>query len=90
MSTEEKTIIAIRVRGRVRVRPQIEMTLDKLSLVRLHHAKVYKATPSVQGMITKSKDFITWGEIDVDTLTQLLVKRGRVTGNKKLTDAYVQ
>lgn len=90
MSTEEKTIIAIRVRGRVRVRPQIEMTLDKLSLVRLHHAKVYKATPSVQGMITKSKDFITWGEIDVDTLTQLLVKRGRVTGNKKLTDAYVK
>ncbi len=90
MSSEEKVILAIRVRGRVRVRPQIEMTLDKLSLVKLHHAKVYKATPSVQGMITKSKDYITWGEVDEDTLTKLLVKRGRVTGGMKLTDAYVK
>lgn len=90
MSTDEKVILAVRVRGRVRVRPQIETTLDKLSLVRLHHAKVYKTSPSVQGMIDKSKDYITWGEVDVDTLTKLLEKRGRVIGNKKLTDAYVK
>ncbi|MHA1908145.1 MAG: 50S ribosomal protein L30 [Candidatus Thorarchaeota archaeon] len=90
MSSDEKVILAIRVRGRVRVRPQIEMALDKLSLVRLHHAKVYKTTSSVQGMITKSKDYITWGEIDVDTLIKLLEKRGRVTGQQKLTDAYVK
>jgi len=90
MSSEEKVILAIRVRGRVRVRPQIETNLDNLSLVRLHHAKVYKTTSSVQGMITKGKDFITWGEVNVETLTKLLEKRGRVTGNKKLTDAYVK
>lgn len=90
MSSEEKVILAIRVRGRVRVRPQIETNLDNLSLVRLHHAKVYKTTSSVQGMITKGKDFITWGEVNVETLIKLLEKRGRVTGNKKLTDAYVK
>ena len=90
MSSEEKMILAIRVRGRVRVRPQIEDTMGKLSLVRLHHARVLKTTPSIQGMITKVKDYITWGEVDEDTLTQLLVKRGRLTGNKKLTDAYVK
>ncbi|MDF1540202.1 MAG: 50S ribosomal protein L30 [Candidatus Thorarchaeota archaeon] len=90
MSSEEKVILAIRVRGRVRVRPQIEMTLDKLSLIKLHHAKVYKTTPSVQGMIIKSKDYITWGEVDEDTLVKLLVKRGRVTGGKQLTDAYIK
>lgn len=90
MSNEEKVILAIRDRGRARVRPQIEMALDKLSLVKLHHAKVYKTTSSVQGMINKSKDYITWGEVDLDTLTKLLVKRGRVPGGKKLTDAYVK
>ncbi len=90
MSEDEKTILAIRVRGRVRVRPQIEDTLNKLSLVRLHHARVYRTTPSIQGMITKSKDYITWGEIDQDTLTNLLTKRGRLPGNQRLTDAYVK
>lgn len=90
MSAEEKVILAIRVRGRVRVRPQIEDTLDKLSLVRLHHARVVKTTPSMKGMITKVKDYVTWGEIDDVTLTQLLEKRGRLTGNKRLTDAYVK
>ncbi|MFW9918391.1 MAG: 50S ribosomal protein L30 [Candidatus Thorarchaeota archaeon] len=83
-------ILAIRVRGRVRVRPQIEDTLTKLSLVRLHHARVFKMTPSIEGMIIKVKDYITWGEIDEDTLTQLLAKRGRLSGSRKLTDAYVK
>lgn len=90
MSTEEKVILAIRVRGRVRVRPQIENTLDKLSLVRLHHARVLKTTPSINGMINKTKDYITWGEIDEKTLLALLEKRGRLVGNKKLTDAYLK
>ncbi|MFX0106852.1 MAG: uL30 family ribosomal protein, partial [Candidatus Hodarchaeota archaeon] len=67
MSTEEKVILAIRVRGQVRVKPQIEDTLDKLLLGRLHQARVLKVTPSLQGMITKAKDYITWGEIDEET-----------------------
>jgi large subunit ribosomal protein L30 len=90
MSSEEKVVLAIRVRGQVRVRPQIKDTLDKLSLVRLHHARVMKLTPSLQGMITKAKDYITWGEIDDTILTQLLTKRGRVPGNQRLTDEYIK
>jgi large subunit ribosomal protein L30 len=90
MSTEQKIYLAIRVRGRVRVRPQIEDTLDKLSLVRLHHAKILKGTPSVQGMIDKAKDYITWGEIDTETIEKILVKRGRTPGNERLTDQYVK
>ncbi|MFW9908298.1 MAG: 50S ribosomal protein L30 [Candidatus Thorarchaeota archaeon] len=90
MSGEEKVILAIRVRGRVRVHPRIEDTLDKLSLIRLHHARVYKTTPSVRGMVDRAKDYITWGEVNLDTLTTLLEKRGRTTGNRKLTDAYIK
>ncbi|UCE11879.1 MAG: 50S ribosomal protein L30 [Candidatus Thorarchaeota archaeon] len=83
-------ILAIRVRGQVRVRPQIEDTLDKLLLVRLHHARVLRMTPSLQGMITKAKDYITWGEIDEETATILLTKRGRLPGNRRLTDDYIK
>ena len=90
MSEAEKVILAIRVRGHVRVRPQIEDTLDKLLLNRLHQARLIKATPSMEGMITKAKDYITWGEPTEDLILKLLTKRGRLSGNKRLTDAYVK
>ncbi|NHI83021.1 MAG: 50S ribosomal protein L30 [Candidatus Thorarchaeota archaeon] len=83
-------ILAIRVRGQVGVRPQIEDTLNKLLLGRLHQARVLKLTPSILGMITKVKDYITWGEIDEETAVLLLNKRGRLPGNRRLTDAYVK
>lgn len=90
MSAEEKVILAIRVRGQVRVRPQIADTLDKLLLGRLHQARVLKLTPSLEGMITKAKDYITWGEIDEETMLALLAKRGRLPGNKKLSEEYLR
>lgn len=90
MSETEKIVLAIRVRGQVRVRPQIEDTLDKLLLGRLHQARILKVTPSLQGMITKAKDYITWGEVSVDVIEELLTKRGRLPGNKRLTDSYVK
>ena len=90
MSEAEKVILAIRVRGQVRVRPQIEDTLDKLLLGRLHQARIIKASPSVQWMIDKAKDYITWGEPTEDLIVKLLTKRGRLPRNKRLTDAYVK
>jgi large subunit ribosomal protein L30 len=90
MSEAEKVVLAIRVRGQVRVRPQIEDTLDKLLLGRLHQARLIKVTPSMQGMITKAKDYITWGEPTEDLIVKLLTKRARLPGNKRLTDAYVK
>jgi large subunit ribosomal protein L30 len=88
--SEDKMVLAIRVRGQVRVRPQIEDTLKKLQLNKLHHAKLIKATSSLQGMIDKAKDYITWGEVEADLIELLLSKRGRLSGNRRLTDAYVK
>ena len=90
MSEAEKIVLAIRVRGQVRVRPQIENTLDKLLLGRVHQARIVKVTPSLQGMITKAKDYITWGEVSEDVIERLLTKRGRLPGNGRLTDSYVK
>jgi large subunit ribosomal protein L30 len=90
MSTDDKVVLAIRVRGQVGVRPQIEDTMKKLRLGRLHQARVLKLTPSIQGMITKSKDYITWGEVDVEVVERLIEKRGRLTGNKRVSDADIK
>ena len=90
MSETEKVILAIRIRGKVRVRPQIEDTLGKLRLGRLHQARIVIATPSVAGMIEKVKDYITWGEPSEETVEKLLTKRGRLPGNARLSDGYVK
>ncbi len=90
MSSSEPLILAIRVRGQTRVRPEIEDTLEKLLLLRLHNARILRMTPSLKGMIMRAKDYITWGEIDEEVTELLLTKRGRLSGNRRLTDEYVR
>jgi large subunit ribosomal protein L30 len=41
-------------------------------------------------MIAKVKDYITWGVPSEEVVERLLTKRGRTTGNARLTDAYVK
>jgi large subunit ribosomal protein L30 len=79
-------IIALRVRGRTGIKGGIDDTLKMLRLTRINHAVLLNDNPSYQGMLQKSKDYITWGEIDQETLTQLIEKRGRLPGRGRVTD----
>ncbi len=80
----------IRIRGRVDVPPDIEHTLKLLRLHKKFHMVIYPSTlPGIKGMLQKVKDWVTWGEIDYDTLVEVLRKRGRLVGNKPLTDDIV-
>lgn len=75
---------AIRIKGRVHRRKEIEDTLAMLRLHRKMHCVVLKEEPSVKGMLQKVKDMITWGEIDDETLSRMIIKRGR-KGQKRLS-----
>lgn len=88
---DETPIYAIiRLRGTVNTPHDIEYTLKLLRLHKKYHCVLYPANlPGLKGMLEKTKDYITWGEIDRETLVQLLYSRGRIPGNKKLTDEYV-
>ena len=44
----------------------------------------------VFGMINKIKSCVTWGEVDEQTITNLLNKRGRLPGNKRFTEQYAK
>lgn len=80
----------VRIRGQVNCPRDVEYTLKLLRLHRKYHCVLYPAnTPGLEGMLKKVKDWVTWGEIDKDTLIQLLYARGRIPRNKKLTDEYV-
>ncbi len=82
-------IIALRVRGRTGIKGDIEDTLKMLRLTRINHAVLLPDNPSYQGMLRKGKDYITWGEIDQETLTQLIEKRGRLPGRGRFTEEFL-
>lgn len=79
-------LAVVRIRGGVNARGEILDTLRLLGLTRVNHCVVVEGTPSVLGMLQKVKDYVTWGEVDAGTLELLLRKRGRIGGNRRLTD----
>ena len=80
----------VRVRGTVLARGSVVDTLDMLRLTRANHCVIVQETASIRGMLVKAQDFITWGEISAQMIAKLLLKRGRISGGKSLTDAYVK
>jgi large subunit ribosomal protein L30 len=84
------TYAAIRVRGTVNVIPDIKKTLELLNLTRANHCVVLEENPSIKGMLKTVKDYITWGEIEKETLSKLISSRGKLEGDKELTNEYIK
>lgn len=83
-------IAVVRVRGIPDRNPDERKTLELLRLHRIHHCVLLRDTPSVRGMLKKIEYAVTYGEIEKDTLVELLKKRARLRGNKALTDEYLK
>jgi len=83
-------VAIVRIRGKVAVRSEINDTLNMLNLSENNHCALFKDSPVIRGMIKKGKDYITWGNIDNDTLKSLISKRGRLLGNKRITDEWLK
>jgi len=83
-------IAVIRIRGRVDVPPDVKTTLKLLRLHKKFHAVIIDDRPSYLGMLKRIQDYVTWGEVDCETLALLLRRRGRLEGGVKLTDDYVK
>lgn len=78
--------VIVRIRGTADVPPRVRDTLKMLRLHKKFHAVLYPKNPTIDGMLAIVKDWVTWGEIDADTLKQLILKRGRLPGNKRVTE----
>ena len=84
------TYAAVRVRGNINLKPDIKNTLQLLNLTRANHCVILEEKPTVRGMLQVIKDYITWGELDKNTLLKLINSRGKLEGNKELTDKYIK
>lgn len=83
--------VVIRLRGEPDRRPEERKALEILRLHRAYHAVLVEDSPSVKNMLKKTlENVVTYGEIDEETLALLLERRGRLTGNKKITKEYLQ
>lgn len=90
MEQPRKCLAVVRIRGVNDVYREIKETMDMLHLTRNCHATLLDSRASYLGMLRRAQHYLAWGEISKETLTLLLRKRGRLVGNKKLTDEYAQ
>lgn len=84
------TYAVIRVRGQPDVNYNIEHTMGLLGLTRVNHCVVVPENGPTEGMLQKIKDYCTWGEINEETLTAMIRIRGRLAGDKEITDDYLK
>jgi len=83
-------IAIIRLRGTVNVPKKVKDTLKMLRLEKPNSCVVVPENSFYKGMLKKVKDYVTYGVIDKDTLVELLKKRGRVVGDKPLTEEFLK
>ncbi len=82
-------IAIIRIRGSTGIKPAAEKTAELLNLNRINHMVLFNENDSIKGMLKRVKDYVTWGELDRETLTLILKNRMLLKGRKKLTDDYI-
>lgn len=91
MDTKKLVLLAaIRIRGIPDVPVKIRTTLNLLRLRRKFVCCLYENKPSTLGMLEKSKAYIAYGNINDDVLKELIEKKGRKPGNKKLSKEEVE
>jgi len=95
METKEKSdskavIAVIRIRGDVGLNPHVRKTFELMRLYRKNYCIVVKNTPNSLAMIQRIKDFTTFGELSKDMFVKLVQSRGKLAGEKALTEAFLK
>ena len=66
----------IRIRGTINANQEVRDTLKMLRLYHINNCTIIPETKSFKGMLQKVKDYVTWGEIDKETIEMILEKEG--------------
>ena len=77
--------LVVRMRGTVNVPHWAKTTLNLLHLERKFRATIIPARENTKGMLDKIKHYVSWQEADAATIKELLEKKARKEGYKKIT-----
>lgn len=85
-----KCLIAVRVRGVIAASRDVRATLKMLNMNKNYHAVLIDDRPSYLGMLKEVQNYVTWGEATKETVRMLIEKRGRLLGDKRITEESVK
>ncbi len=77
-------IIVIRISGLVEIPLKVQETLFRMRLRRKYSAILLKPSTENFKLLQKVRNFVAYGEIDKETLYDLLSKRGKTIGKTKI------
>ena len=80
-----KAYLVIRIKGQADVPHWANTTLNLLKLEKKYRAIILPVKENTEGMLRKVQHFVSWQEIDLPTTKELLDKKGRRSGYKKIT-----
>ena len=81
-----KAYLVVRIKGQADVPHWANPTLNLLKLEKKYRAVIIPVKENTAGMLKKIQHYISWQEIDTKTTKELLDKKGRRTGYKKITN----
>jgi len=80
-----KAYLVVRIKGQVDVPHWAKTTLKLLKLEKKFRATIIPVKDNTLGMLNKVKHYVSWQEADVSLVKELLDKKGRKSGYKKIT-----
>ena len=81
-----KAYLVVRISGTVDVPYWATTTMSLLKLEKKYRATIIPEKENTLGMLRKIQHYISWQEIDIDTTKELLDKKARKSGYKKITN----
>ena len=80
----------VQLRGEVNMQQKTRDTLKMLNLHRVNHCALVPEDDSTKGMIAKVNDFVAFGEPSVETVADLIEKRGEpLEGSADIDDEWL-
>jgi len=89
-SEKPKLFAVVRIRGEVGVNGKLATNMELLRLHKKHRCVLVLANDNYMGMLSKAKDYCTFGEADEETVKLLIESRGKLVANKKLTAEFLK
>ena len=81
-----KAFLVVRICGQPDVPYWATTTMSLLKLEKKYRATIIPEKENTLGMLRKIQHYISWQEIDIETTKELLDKKARKSGYKKVTD----
>ena len=81
-----KAFLVVRISGQADVPYWAVTTMTLLKLEKKYRATIIPEQENTLGMLRKIQHYISWQEIDTETVKELLDKKARKSGYKKVTN----